>query len=163
MGNGQLHIAPGLLAVIRQHCADRQPDEACGFLLGHDTTVLFGMAMENTSPEPTSRYRISPEQAATAVHRAISLGVEIIGGWHSHPNGPDDLSHADRAASPAPEFVHLLIGRDLSVQAFRVFAPTRVRSVPIALRHGGHQHSPGRANLDARQGHPVRERIGSEP
>lgn len=134
LGLRGVRLAPGLLSLILTNCREVLPNEACGFLLGANERVLFVAPMENTADDPAHRYRITPAATAAALHRAIRLGVDVIGGFHSHPDGPDMLSGTDAAGSPGPEFVHLLIGRDEAVHAYRVLARSRIVEVPVACR-----------------------------
>lgn len=76
------------------------PQEACGLLLGCPLPRVTGgppgvriaewVQARNVTSEPAQdRYEVHPEDFLAADERARSLGLEIVGVWHSHPeSGP---------------------------------------------------------------------------
>jgi proteasome lid subunit RPN8/RPN11 len=97
-----LLISDDLLAQIRQHGEDAYPEEGAGFLLGSDdgeqrrVTQLFltGNAREDEARH--NRYLVTPEDYLKAETTADSLGLSLIGVFHSHPDHPNRPSEFDR-------------------------------------------------------------------
>jgi len=54
------------------------------------------------------RYRIEPLEQLKAFEDFEELGWELVGIYHSHPNGPDAPSPTDVAEAYYPEAVYLI-------------------------------------------------------
>ena len=80
------------------------PREACGLLLGRRAPdgLRWVRAHHARNLEPgRDRFLIHPADHLAAELSARSLGLRVLGAWHSHPRGPARPSAADRAGSPA--------------------------------------------------------------
>lgn len=76
------------------------PLEACGLLLGADGCVTDAVPTANVAPDPSRHFEIDPA-ALIAAHRAARDGTssEVVGYFHSHPNGLARPSDTDRASA----------------------------------------------------------------
>jgi proteasome lid subunit RPN8/RPN11 len=100
--NMTLIISLDLLAQIHAHGEDAYPEEGAGFLLGSEeggertVTQLFltGNAREDEARH--NRYLVTPEGYLNAETTADSLGLSLIGVFHSHPDHPNRPSEFDR-------------------------------------------------------------------
>ena len=100
----RLLISPRHLQTIGRHAAMTSPEECCGVLIGrsmHETTLVERvLSVGNASPgdrqERYRRYQIPPETVLAAHKEARALGLEVVGYYHSHPDGPARPSEADR-------------------------------------------------------------------
>ncbi len=76
------------------------PNEACGLLLGklrgREVEVTALSPGRNVSREPRAHFEIDPLDVLAAEDGARSLGLSIVGVWHSHPRGPLMPSSKDR-------------------------------------------------------------------
>ena len=87
---------------IRKAGADAYPNECCGILFGSedgdDHIVKSLKTIENAreSDEQYHRFLITAEDMMQAELEARSLGLEIIGFYHSHPDHPAKPSDYDR-------------------------------------------------------------------
>jgi proteasome lid subunit RPN8/RPN11 len=107
-----LALHPDHLAAMRAHGERAYPNECCGLLLGRfdadERKVLvetwavdnqwegsgeFGLADGETSRR---RFLISPEDYRQGERHARTLGLEVIGTYHSHPDHPAEPSEFDR-------------------------------------------------------------------
>lgn len=95
------------------------PLEACGVLLGRAGTTSEGplaqvdevVVCSNVADEPERRYEIAPRELFDVHLRARGSGLEVVGYWHSHPDGTDEPSETDRAgAFPGVSFVVVAAG-----------------------------------------------------
>ncbi len=89
------------LAAIRAAAVAAYPHECCGLLMGRHEAgawmVEEVIACANVAIEPARRFEVDPK-ALIAAHRAArETGRELIGPYHSHPNGHDRPSDHDRA------------------------------------------------------------------
>lgn len=76
------------------------PHEACGLLLGHGSTIEAAMPTANVAPDPARHFEIDPT-ALIAAHRAArdGSGPQVLGYFHSHPNGLARPSATDEASA----------------------------------------------------------------
>lgn len=81
-------------------CArDAAPLEACGLLLGNGSRIEEARPADNVAADPFRHFEIDPA-ALIAAHRAArARGPEIIGYFHSHPNGLARPSSTDGASA----------------------------------------------------------------
>ena len=105
-----LRIPAAALAQIRQLAATAMPREACGLLIGREEGEVSRLeAAENVATEPTRRFEIDPRRLLQ-LHRGLRGGAEeLIGHWHSHPDGPAVPSACDREMVADPAMVWLII------------------------------------------------------
>lgn len=107
----RLVLAPGVLRALRRQARETFPEECCGFLFGRSAesgaSVEAVLPARNEAPESRgSRYLISPEAVLLARRRAQDLGIEVVGYYHSHPDGTAEPSgHDAEHAWPATSYL----------------------------------------------------------
>ena len=95
-------ISEDVLAQIHAHGEVSYPEEGAGFLLGNDdgeqrlVTQLFTTENMRDDDARHNRYLVSPEDYLQAEITADSLGLSLIGVFHSHPDHPSHPSEFDR-------------------------------------------------------------------
>jgi proteasome lid subunit RPN8/RPN11 len=73
--------------------------EVCGLLFGSRERISGTQACRNVAENPADSFEIDP-QALIAAHRAVrGGGPEIVGCYHSHPNGSATPSARDAVAA----------------------------------------------------------------
>ena len=90
-------LSAGAHDTIRRAAAAARPDEACGLLLGEGTHVRTATIAANVHPDPQTRFEIDPAVLIAAHRAARNGGPQVLGHWHSHPNGLARPSATDRA------------------------------------------------------------------
>lgn len=98
-----LNIPEDLIARIHSHGEEAYPEEGAGFLLGAYSEngtreVESILPLSNSREEGTrhNRYLIAAEDYVKAEETADSLGLSLIGVFHSHPDHPNQPSEFDR-------------------------------------------------------------------
>lgn len=93
-----LKITNELIERINQHIEAAYPGEGAGFLLGADGTVNEVLPLDNAREEEAryNRFLLTPEDYLKAEMKAMELGVDLIGVFHSHPDCPNVPSEYDR-------------------------------------------------------------------
>ena len=100
MAERELTMTPGVDAAIRRHGEDTYPHECCGALVGRAGRVTGTVPLPNTTEDgPRRRFLVRPSDYRDAERRAVGLGGELLGFYHSHPDHPArpsqyDLDHA---------------------------------------------------------------------
>ena len=111
-----LKLTDGVDAAIRAHARVAYPHECCGALVGQDGLVTSTVPLPNVTDEgPRRRFRVSDQDYLAVQREADSVGHDLIGFYHSHPDHPAvpsqyDLDHA------FPSFAYVILsvkqGRD---------------------------------------------------
>jgi proteasome lid subunit RPN8/RPN11 len=86
---------------MRRHVSRCAPMEACGLLSGINERVEWSQGIPNTERSPL-RFRMEPSAQWRAFQRMEADGLEMVGIYHSHPNGPDHPSQTDITANMYP-------------------------------------------------------------
>lgn len=100
------------------------PEEACGILLGLEegSRVVVREVLRTDNDRSGDRrrgYSIAPEALLTGHRRARSVGLGIVGFYHSHPSGDARPSAADiDAAWPDTSYV-IVAHREGTVREIR--------------------------------------------
>jgi proteasome lid subunit RPN8/RPN11 len=81
---------------MRRHVSRCFPLEACGLLVGNGERVEQTIGIPNAEHSPV-RFRMEPGAQWRAFQRMEAAGLELVGIYHSHPNGPDRPSETDIA------------------------------------------------------------------
>jgi proteasome lid subunit RPN8/RPN11 len=76
------------------------PAEACGILLGREGRIGQLQPARNVHPTPLTHFEIDPQALVDAHRAARNGGPEVIGYYHSHPNGVAEPSATDREHAP---------------------------------------------------------------
>lgn len=100
---------------IFRHLGAEMPNEGCGLLVGRrdgpDLQIIEIAASPNISDETPTAFEIDPGVRLKTQRAARDAGLEIVGHFHSHPNGEPRPSDCDREqARMEPELVWLIMG-----------------------------------------------------
>jgi proteasome lid subunit RPN8/RPN11 len=105
-------LPSALRAAIAAHAAAEYPHEACGLLLGRRNgagmVVSRAVASANLAAEPSYRFEIDPGLRLKLQKAARAGGDEVLGHYHSHPNGAAQPSASDRAGIYEADLVWLI-------------------------------------------------------
>ena len=87
-----------LIEQINAHVEKAYPEEGAGFLVGDEGEVKEILPLSNAREDAArnNRFLITPEDYVKAELRADSLGLSLIGVFHSHPDCPNVPSEYDR-------------------------------------------------------------------
>ena len=92
-----LAISKELLDQIHAHGEAAYPEEGAGFLIGGDSKVENILPLDNAREAGArhNRFLITPEAYLKAELTADTLGLSLIGVFHSHPDHPNRPSEYD--------------------------------------------------------------------
>jgi proteasome lid subunit RPN8/RPN11 len=88
---------------IHQQCVDemfsnarREPlVESCGLLAGRDGAITQVFAATNAASNPATNYEIAPQELFRLMREIRAARLELLGIYHSHPNGKNEPSARD--------------------------------------------------------------------
>jgi proteasome lid subunit RPN8/RPN11 len=106
-----LALSQALRAQIQDEARAAFPRECCGLIEGRrDGDAIRAITLHparNLSTD-ADRFEIDPADHFRALRTARANGHEIIGCYHSHPNGVADISERDREGATDDGFVWLI-------------------------------------------------------
>ena len=87
-----IEVTSGVLAMLRWQADQAAPEECCGLLLGRGEPGGAGridtaLPAANVSRQPCVRFEIDPAALLAAHKAARAGGPQILGYYHSHPQG----------------------------------------------------------------------------
>lgn len=120
------------------HCRRELPREACGILAGRGRTALRAIALPNASGTPEREYLADPESLYAALCEVEERGEQMLAIYHSHPQGPPNLSSRDLEQAFWPQALQVVVslaGRRPVVRAFHVEGcGLAARASPVNIR-----------------------------
>lgn len=111
----ETELTPALREELIGESRQALPDEACGILLGHHGVVRQLVAMTNQARRPQDHFALDPLEYMHAERDAGQRGFDVIGVWHSHPDGAAVPSESDRRAA-WPGWLYVIVGTPDSAQ-----------------------------------------------
>lgn len=105
----QVTLSSSLHAALLAKAGATHPLECCGLLFGGVSNVLRIEPAANISPDPARAFEIDPAQLIAAERAMRTGGDQLIGHYHSHPNGRAEPSPRDAAASAGDGRLWLII------------------------------------------------------
>ena len=82
-----IEVASRFIAALKQEAARAGNRECCGLLLGRCERIEQVQPAENVADDPARRFEIDPVALLAAHKAARQGGPELIGYYHSHPDG----------------------------------------------------------------------------
>jgi len=117
----KLKLGRKVWQAMRRHVNRRLPQEACGLLAGENDLVERSLGIPNADRSPV-RFRMEPRAQWRAFQSIESAGLELVGIYHSHPNGPDHPSPTDIAETmyPVAQIVWFQVAGEWQAHGFKI-------------------------------------------
>ena len=134
----KLQISSGDRQILLKAAAASPQAEVCGLLLGQNRDgagrVESLVPARNVAADPARSFEIDPA-TLLATHRAArGLGRQVIGHWHSHPNGRTAPSTRDAARATENGQIWLIIaGGEVTAWVPHATGPGPATFQPIAI------------------------------
>ena len=104
-------IGEAELEALRLAARAARPREACGLLLGRREgarVVVERVVVARNVAQDVERFEVDPRDHLQAQRDARDAGLDVVGAWHSHAEGPATPSATD-AREALPGWVHLIV------------------------------------------------------
>jgi proteasome lid subunit RPN8/RPN11 len=127
-----LTVSAEILDQILRHSKSAYPNEGCGLLVGQTSAERF-IPITNLSASPTE-YEMDPAELIRVLRELRGTGERLVAIYHSHPNGPAELSRKDIERAYYPEAAQVVVS--LADQGHRETAAFRIidgGAIPIEL------------------------------
>jgi [CysO sulfur-carrier protein]-S-L-cysteine hydrolase len=110
-------------AVVAHACSD-PGQERCGLLGGREGVITRVFPAANAARNPATRYEISPREIVDRMREMREAGIDLLGIYHSHPNGRNEPSPHDVELAFYPETPYLIVsplpGAPRPIRAFLI-------------------------------------------
>lgn len=116
-----LRLSRTLAEAIQGEAEAAAPRECCGLLLGDRATTLVTAVLPaaNVAPDPLHRFEIDPATLLGAYKAARAGGPQVVGHYHSHPEGEAVPSTTDAAMAQGDGEIWLIIGKCGAMRAWQ--------------------------------------------
>ena len=108
-GSGDLCVTSNVLNALNAEAQSAHPIECCGLLLGTSSQITAIQPAKNVHPAPQTHFEIDPQILIDAHRHARSGGPQILGYYHSHPNGRAEPSSKDREQAPCDNRIWAIV------------------------------------------------------
>ena len=93
-------LARAVLDRAKSQAEISSPKEACGLLMGYDNTLAELCLCKNvTREDPHKNFELDPQFLINMQKETRDTKFNIMGVWHSHPNGRSTISDRDKERS----------------------------------------------------------------
>ena len=104
-----MEVAQDIVDRLLAKAEAAHPNECCGILLGEGARIGDILPTANVHPDPAAHFEIDPQTLIDA-HRAARLsGPQVVGYYHSHPNGRAEPSATDAAMAAGDGMVWAIV------------------------------------------------------
>lgn len=108
-------IGNGNYRKIVEDCVRSFPREACGLISGYKVksgliVIASRVYPTRNSNDSATSYKVAPEDQVRIMLDMESEGLELVGIYHSHPDGRAYPSSVDIEQAFYPEAVYLIVG-----------------------------------------------------
>jgi proteasome lid subunit RPN8/RPN11 len=83
--------------------------ECCGLLAGREGTITRIFPATNVAANPATSYEIAPEELFRLTREIRAASLELLGIYHSHPNGINEPSPRDVERAHYPDAAYLIV------------------------------------------------------
>lgn len=99
------------MSLISAHAAATPKIEVCGLLFGSTGLIDGARRCDNVADDPVTSFEIDPVALIGAYKAQRSGGPQVLGCYHSHPDGACRPSLRDAAGADQPGTVWMIITR----------------------------------------------------
>ncbi|MGA3293743.1 MAG: M67 family metallopeptidase [Candidatus Acidiferrales bacterium] len=84
-------------------------EECCGLLAGRDAVITRAFPATNAASNPATSYEIAPEELFRLMREIRGARLELLGIYHSHPNGENAPSPRDIERAYYPDAAYFIV------------------------------------------------------
>jgi [CysO sulfur-carrier protein]-S-L-cysteine hydrolase len=129
-----IRIKRDILEEMAAHACGNPQSECCGLLAGRDgvITVIFPA---NNSLASATAYEINPKELFQHMREIRRAGLELMGIYHSHPNGDNEPSARDIEEAYYPDVAYFILSpRNETPNPVRAFAIQNGRADQLEIQ-----------------------------
>ena len=104
-----VRVESTVLRQMQSHARQGPLSECCGMLAGRDGVITRAFAASNAAKNPATEYEIAPKELFHLTREIRAAGLELLGIYHSHPNGQNEPSARDIEQAYHPDVAYFII------------------------------------------------------
>jgi proteasome lid subunit RPN8/RPN11 len=112
---------------VQSHARREPEQECCGLLAGREDMITRAYPARNAATHPAKEYEIAAEELFQLMREIRDAGLQLLGIYHSHPNGLQEPSPRDIELAYYPSAIYFIISMDeeaqQTVRAFSIHGP----------------------------------------
>jgi proteasome lid subunit RPN8/RPN11 len=120
----EIRLARNVVVEILNHARSNPGEECCGLLAGRDGAIAQAFPAQNVAEHPATAYEIAPKELFCIMREIRAGGLELLGLYHSHPNGDNQPSPRDVERAYYPDAAYFIVSP-------RADAPEPIRAYSI--------------------------------
>jgi len=129
-----IRIKKEVLGGMAEHASGNPQWECCGLLAGRDGTITRIFPANNSLASAT-QYEIAPKELFQHMREIRRAGLELMGIYHSHPNGDNKPSPRDVEQAYYPDVAHFILSpRNDAPNSVRAFAIQKGKAVELDIQ-----------------------------
>ena len=131
----EIRLARDVAAEVLQHARSNQDEECCGLLAGRHGVITQVFPAQNAAKHPATAYEIAPKELFRIMREIRAGGLELLGIYHSHPNGDNRPSARDVERAYYPDAAYFILSaRGDARDAIRGFSIRDGRWMELKIR-----------------------------
>jgi proteasome lid subunit RPN8/RPN11 len=124
----EIRLAREVAAEILNHVRSNPNEECCGLLAGRHGAIEQAFPAQNVAEHPATAYEIAPKELFRVMREIRGAALELLGIYHSHPNGDNQPSPRDVERAYYPDAAYFILSAHAN-------APDPIRAYSIREGH----------------------------
>ena len=124
MRGGAVRIRRELISELVRLAHLEPAHECCGLLAGSRGAITRIFRATNVASNPATAYEIAPQELFSLIREVRAADLELMGIYHSHPNGKNEPSPRDIELAYYPDTAYVIISPEVGaarpVRAFSI-------------------------------------------
>lgn len=140
----QVWISPAAVKALLAAAPGADRREPCGVLLGYrvplGAEIVEVASVPNAHPRGEHAFLMEPQGILSAARAGRARGLDVVGFWHAHPEGPawpgalDEEGMQSTRIEGLPPHVHVIVGRGtMGPRVVRAFREGRRQPKPVPM------------------------------
>jgi [CysO sulfur-carrier protein]-S-L-cysteine hydrolase len=105
----EIRLGRDVAAEILSHARSKPDEECCGLLAGRCGVLTRALPALNAAEQRARSYEIAPKELFCMMREIREAGLELLGIYHSHPNGDNHPSPRDVELAHYPDAAYLIV------------------------------------------------------
>jgi len=105
----RVEVQPVVITEMLAQARREQSHECCGLLAGNRGAIARIFPATNAAIDPATSYEIALPELFELMREIRAAGLEMLGIYHSHPNGKNEPSPRDIAWAYYPDAAYFIL------------------------------------------------------
>lgn len=130
-----IRIAGFISAQLLEEVRKEPQRECCGLLAGRDGVIQRVLPATNAASDPATAYEIAPKELFRMMREMREPGLELLGIYHSHPQGANEPSRRDIERAYYPDAAYFILSpREDAERPVRAFSIREGRATELEIQ-----------------------------